>query len=397
LEITVRNGDSLWYYSRLLSIPFVLINDSNPGVLPGNLDTGQKIKIPGMTSKRYKIKKGDSFFSIADRMDVPIDALYLFNPGINPKKIFPADEIIIPEKAKFPVLQTKRNYDTKAFYEDIETLIKKYPFIKKQTIGYSVLGKPIEMLTIGKGNKKVHINASFHANEWITSGILMHFIDEYVQSLITETPLAGINPLNLYKDATLLAVPMVDPDGVDLVLHGPPEEEEYKQYVVDLNKGSKDFSGWKANIRGVDLNNQYPAGWEIEQRRKPKVPGPRDFPGEAPLTEPEATALSKAAVTYEFDRVIALHTQGKEIYWGFEGEEPMPISQQIAEEFVRVSGYEAIRYVDSYAGYKDWFIQEFKRPGFTVELGIGVNPLPLGQFDMIYRDTRGILLASLYM
>jgi g-D-glutamyl-meso-diaminopimelate peptidase len=343
LEIMVRNGDSLWYYSRLLSIPFVLIKDSNPDVLPGNIAAGQTIKIPGIQAKHYMIRKGDSFFTIAERMDIPIDALYLFNPGVNPKKIFPNDEINIPVKIPFPLYQAKRNYDTKALREDLDQLIAEYPFIKKQNIGHSVLGKPIEMLIIGNGKKKVHINASFHANEWITSGILMNFINEYVQALVSGTPMSGVNPLKLYNDTTLLAVPMVDPDGVDLVINGPPEDEDYKQYVVELNKGNMDFSSWKANIRGVDLNNQFPARWEIEQRRKPKEPGPRDYPGESPLSEPESAALSKAASKYDFDRVIALHTQGKEIYWGFEGEEPMPLSEQIAEEFERVSGYQAIR------------------------------------------------------
>ena len=69
----------------------------------------------------------------------------------------------------------------------------------------------------------------------------------------------------------------------------------------------------------------------------------------------------------------------------------------IAREFARVSGYQAVRYIDSHAGYKDWFIQEFRRPGFTIELGEGVNPLPISQFDEIYQDALGIFLASLYM
>ncbi|MBY6035508.1 LysM peptidoglycan-binding domain-containing protein [Fictibacillus nanhaiensis] len=396
MEIIVRNGDSLWYYSRLLSIPFILIRDANPEVMPGNMEAGQKIKIPGITANRYKVKNGDSFFVIAEKNDVPIDALYLFNPGVNPKEIFLNDEILIPVNVSYPLLKTKCRYDTTVLVKDIKKLLDTYPFIKKQNIGQSVLGNPIDMLIIGNGKKKVHINASFHGNEWITTGILMKFLNEYAHALTRDTPLNGESPLNLYKDTTLLAVPMVDPDGVDLVLNGPPDHTEYKELVMELNKGSKDFSAWKANIRGVDLNNQFPARWEIEQKRKPKEPAPRDYPGLKPLSEPEAVAMAEAANKYNFDRVVALHTQGKELYWGFEGEEPMPISQHIAEEFERVSGYKAIRYVDSYAGYKDWFIQEYQRPGFTIELGIGVNPLPLGQFDEIYKDTRGILFASLY-
>jgi len=69
----------------------------------------------------------------------------------------------------------------------------------------------------------------------------------------------------------------------------------------------------------------------------------------------------------------------------------------LAQEFERVSGYQAVRYIDSHAGYKDWFIQEFRRPGFTLELGLGTNPLPLSQFNEIYEEFLGIFLASIYM
>ena len=91
-----------------------------------------------------------------------------------------------------------------------------------------------------------------------------------------------------------------------------------------------------------------------------------------------------------------MHTQGREIYWGFEGDEPY-FSEKMASEYARVSGYKSIRYVDSYAGFKDWFIKEWHRPGFTVELGSGESPLPLSQFDQIYQEALGIFLASLYL
>ncbi|KOS61133.1 hypothetical protein AN161_19325 [Lysinibacillus sp. FJAT-14222] len=81
---------------------------------------------------------------------------------------------------------------------------------------------------------------------------------------------------------------------------------------------------------------------------------------------------------------------------GFENLEP-PESEILVNEFSRVSGYEPIKSAGSYAGYKDWFIQDFRRPGFTVELGSGTNPLPLSQFDDIYEETLGIFLAALYM
>jgi len=114
------------------------------------------------------------------------------------------------------------------------------------------------------------------------------------------------------------------------------------------------------------------------------------------LTEPEAIAIAQLTNDRDFLRVHAFHTQGEVIFWGYQGLEP-PESEGIVNEYERVSGYLAVQYVDSFAGYKDWFIQNFRRPGFTVELGIGVNPLPAGQFSEMYEKSLGILLANLYL
>ena len=48
-----------------------------------------------------------------------------------------------------------------------------------------------------------------------------------------------------------------------------------------------------------------------------------------------------------------------------------------------------------YAGYKDWFIEEYDRPGYTVEAGMGENPLPMTQFERIYHDNKGILVGGM--
>ena len=46
-------------------------------------------------------------------------------------------------------------------------------------------------------------------------------------------------------------------------------------------------------------------------------------------------------------------------------------------------------------GYKDWFIMNYRRPGFTIEAGLGNNPLPISGFDEIYRDNIGILVLGM--
>ncbi|MEI5905858.1 M14 family metallopeptidase [Bacillus spongiae] len=394
MKVSVRRGDSLWYYSQLFFIPLQLIIDSNPAIDPEDLQIGQTVEIPGFLLQEYKVKTGDTFWKLASTRNVNVDALLLINPDKQPNSLVVGEEILLPQRVVSPIVNGKMAYGFQVLKNDLENLQTIYPFVTFQEIGTSVQGLPLYELVIGRGNKKVNFNGSFHANEWITSPIIMTFINEYLLALTNGNNIRGISPQSLYFSVSFSIVPMVNPDGVNLVINGPSEEN--REELVKINKGSEDFSNWKANIRGVDLNNQYPAKWEVEkERKKEKAPAPRDFPGYKPLSEPEAIAMAELAREEEFDRMLAFHTQGREFYWGYEGLEPEE-SVELAADFERVSGYESIRYVDSYAGYKDWFIQEFRKAGFTLELGKGINPLPLSQFDEIYQDVLGIMLVALY-
>ena len=396
MKITVRLGDSLWYYSQLFNIPVILIETSNPGINALQIQVGQEIKIPGYLRENYTIEPNDSFWRLAIENNIPLDLIELMNSTIDSSQLQVGQTIYLPRRVTEFVIDDIANYTYERMITDINELLSIYPFIMKRSIGSSVMGKDITELQIGAGPTEVHLNGSFHANEWITTPIIMRFINEYALSLTNGLPINDLATLPMYQATLFSAVPMVNPDGVNLVIQGASAAGDYSNSVLAINQQSQDFSGWKANINGVDLNNQFPALWEIEADRKPTIPQPRDFPGTAPLTEPEAIAMANLAEERNFRRMNAFHTQGKVIFWGFEGLEP-PESAEIVNEYERVSGYTPIQYVDSYAGYKDWFIQEFRRPGFTVELGEGVNPLPIEQFQEIYEDSLGIMLANLYL
>ncbi len=160
-----------------------------------------------------------------------------------------------------------------------------------------------------------------------------------------------------------------------------------------------EFFWYIFNSTGVDLNLQFPAEWqrarEIKFAQGFTGPAPRDFVGYDPLTEPEALALYDLTLENDFRLILSYHTQGEIIFWRYLNYEPEE-AQKIAEEFARVSGYELINNEDtnSYAGYRDWFISTYKRPGFTVETGKGQNPLPISQVNQIYQDNVKILLLG---
>lgn len=150
------------------------------------------------------------------------------------------------------------------------------------------------------------------------------------------------------------------------------------------------------------MNLQFPALWQNAKRIKYaqgyNKPAPRDFVGYGPLTEPESLAVYNFTLQHNFRLILAYHSQGKTIYWKFQNYNP-PQSLEIGEKFSQVSGYtlEDTPYNSSFAGYKDWFIQTYNKPGYTIEVGLGENPLPISQFEEIYNNNLGILVLGLIL
>ena len=286
--------------------------------------------------------------------------------------------------------------------QSIERLSQTYPFIRAETIGTTAFGRPIWAMKIGNGNRRVLYSASHHANEWITSTVLLKFAEDYAAAIDSDGQIGERSARALSRDTTIYIVPMVDPDGVDLVTGVlQPGEEPYERALgFARNYPNIPFpEGWKANLNGVDLNLQYPAGWlmarEIKFMQGYTSPAPRDYVGRAPLNQAESLALYDYTQRIDPALVLAYHSQGKVIYYKY-ADIVVPGAEELARRFADLSGYELedVPYASSFAGYKDWFIQAYRRPGFTIEVGEGVNPLPISQFDDIYRDNLGILVTA---
>ena len=265
-----------------------------------------------------------------------------------------------------------------------------------------MLGKSIPVIKIGNGTKSVFYSSSFHANEWICSPLVMKFLEDYCYAYSNNLKIFGVNAKEIYNYCTIHIMPMVNPDGVDLVTGEISQNSSLytnTQLIANHYPTIPFPDGWKANIRGVDLNLQFPAGWN--QARQIKFsqgfisPAPRDFVGFGPLTETESLAVYNYTLQNNFELVVAFHTQGNVIFWQFQNYNP-PRSLYIGDQFAQVSGYslEETPFNSSFAGYKDWFIQDYNRPGYTVEVGDGENPLPLSQFDSIYNNILGIFVLG---
>lgn len=349
----------------------------------------------------YRVQRGDTLWGVARRYGGSVEAIELANPGVAADNLAVGSDLVVP--LPFAVVPTDIDYSGALVAYCVRGLAARYPFLSVGEIGRSVMGKPLWSLRMGGGENRVIYNASHHANEWITTPLLLKFAEELARAFAAGETLAGYAAAEILDYATLTLIPALNPDGIDLVT-GELQQGAFYDNARRIAAAYPRFpfpSGWKANIRGTDLNLQYPAGWEqareIKFSQGIRGPAPADYVGPAPLSAPESRAMYDLTRSLSPDLVLAYHSQGRVIYWQFQDYEPEG-ARQIAELFGRASGYEVadVPFESGFAGYKDWFVQDYNRPGYTIEVGRGVNPLPLSQFDEIYRENLGILtLAAL--
>lgn len=351
----------------------------------------------------HMVRRGDSLYRIAQAYGSSIRAIDIANLNLDPLNLRIGRNLIVP--LDFDVVPTNIRFTSTVLDYVVRGLTARYPFLNVGRMGYSVLGKPLYWLSIGEGRRELFYNAAHHANEWITSPLLMKFLENYARSYAFEGSIGGQPAAELYRRATLYVAPMVDPDGVDIVTAelGTGSTAYARAQRIAADYPAISFpSGWKANINGVDLNLQYPAGWEeardIKFAQGFNSPAPRDYVGSAPLDQPESRAVYNFTLEHDFKLTLSYHTQGNVIFWKYLDYEPAN-SYAIGLRFAQLSGYslELTPPESANAGYKDWFIQQYDRPGYTIEAGRGVSPLPLSQFDDIYRANEGILTEGMIL
>jgi len=350
-------------------------------------------------SSAYTVQAGDTFYLISTRLGIPLNALMAANPGVDSHNLQVGQRLNLPA-AGADIVATNINYTYDVMNRDIWDLKARYPVLEVGVAGQSVLGRNLYYLRLGSGPNQVFFNASHHSLEWITTVLLMKFTENFLKAYTAGTAIRGYSPRNIWNRSSVYLMPMVNPDGIDLVLNGLRSDNPYYQSLIRWNKGSTDFSRvWQANNRGVDLNHNYDASWQLSKQAEAAYgitgPGPTRYSGPYPESEPESKTVADFTRAHDFRLVIAYHSQGEVIYWDYQNMAGA-LARNIAESFSAVSGYalDETTGIASYAGYKDWFIEKYRRPGYTVEVGRGTNPLPISQFPRIYEDNEELLLLA---
>ena len=162
-----------------------------------------------------------------------------------------------------PIVNTQVPVTAASCERMLRQIAQRYPFCRVELLTATAFQRPISTLTIGTGPRKVLFTAAHHANEWITALVLLKYAEDLAEAIQNDGILFGQRARPLTEAVTICLIPMVDPDGVDLVVGAiRPGEDQYdlaQQLARDYP--SIPFpNGWKANLLGVDLNLNYPAG-----------------------------------------------------------------------------------------------------------------------------------------
>lgn len=251
-------------------------------------------------------------------------------------------------------------------------------FKNVSVIGNTREKRNIFCIELGSGEKCAVFAAAFHGLEYLTATALMEFAKKFA-----EMP-EFHNRLKLY------IVPMVNPDGVEIAINGVVPKNPYHRDIIK-HTGIIDFKKvWQANASGVDINHNFNADWKSVYNS----PGPTKYGGEFPESEPETRAVAKLLRKTEPELFIAFHSQGREIYYDFNGLESKSAKQN-AECVAKGCGYEASvpEGTATFGGAKDYYIQEYHKEAYTVELGMGKNPLPHSELPEMINDTYKICMG----
>ncbi len=276
----------------------------------------------------------------------------------------------------------------------------KYPIARYTVCGRSLCSRSIYAFILGEGESPAVYTAGYHGQEWLTTLALLRFFEELCYALTNGKELAGVPAASALEGRSAVFLPCVNPDGVEIALHGPRAAGQYQPLVEQAMRGSTEK--WNANARGVDINHNFDAGWEIARRMEREMgiigPAPRRFGGDHPESEPETIAVTGVCRQTDARSLLCLHSQGEEIYWQYGVSTPKR-SPMMARILSASSGYRLAQpaAISSHGGAKDWFIAELNRPGFTVEIGRGTNPLPIENFESIYLRIREMLMLFLLM
>ncbi len=270
-------------------------------------------------------------------------------------------------------------------------------FCQTRVVGYSVCGRPLRVIEIGGMQSPALFVGGTHGMEWLSVFVCLKLAQEILSAAYAGKSVYGIDYAEALRSNGVAILPLLNPDGYELFRTGTEAAPSRWRFLERMDP--TDLHRWQANARGVDLNRNFNAGFYKAKRMVDAVgirrPAPSRYGGLVPFSEPESRAVRRLCAQLRPRTLFALHSQGEEIYWRY-GEKIPFGAQYIADLLSSLSGYTlaAPEVIASHAGLKDWFIKKYNRPGFTIELGLGRNPLPCNCFAQVWEQVKRAMFVA---
>ncbi len=249
-------------------------------------------------------------------------------------------------------------------------------------VGESELGQQIPYVFVGKKNGNYMIvQGAIHAREHLTALVTV-CLAKYLVA----------NP-SLRLDGGIYFVPMVNPDGVRLCQEGVNWLEGNRRAVnlQEIN-GGDDFTLWKANAEGVDLNVNFDAKWG-EGEQNVFSAAPQNYVGAEPFSAAESRVLADFTTRIKPVVTLSYHLKGEEVYYEFfQNTRRLKRDKRYAEAISSYTGYPVKTVNGSAGGYKDWCIDKLHIPSYTIEVGADEfpHPFPYSQLSAIVAQNEDL-------
>jgi g-D-glutamyl-meso-diaminopimelate peptidase len=302
----------------------------------------------------------------------------------------PTDIPLFPDLKFKSIVRTKGVYSYERMIEHLQALADQYDLLTVDIIGESVEKRAIYLIKLGHGKKKLLLDGAHHGSEWISSFLLMTMIEHYAYHYHTGQPFYEYDVRELLSTYTLYIVPMVNPDGVEIVASNGRSSPNYDRLVA-MNGGSRTFIRWKANARGVDLNRQYPTNWHLAQNYGPPQPGWANYAGKQPLTEPEVKVLDRLHQQEQFSAYLTYHSVGNEVfYYYYQTGSWLERDRRLAQAVASHTGYQLRHSSGGIGGMaRDHVVTTYQIPTMIIELGINKTK-PLPEFAGMWERNRKV-------
>jgi len=294
----------------------------------------------------------------------------------------------------------EESYSFHRMEKDLSELQQKYKSeVKVKSIGKTEFGRPIWAIKLGVGKKNIVMVGAHHGREWLTSMLLMKMVDTYAHGY-HESKNVGSHSTRVLDEVSIWFVPMLNPDGV-IIQQNQINAFPYKHqaHLKRMNAGLTQFSRWKANGMGVDLNRQYPADWD-KLSQVSSVPYYQFYKGHQPIEAKEVQALVRFIKEVNPSIAVAYHTAGREIYWRYKNGRYLIRDYFIARSISKLTGYQLAKPAKEATGggFTDWFITTYHRPALTIEISylVGETNPPVSVFPIEWEHNKyvGLRLAE---